>query len=258
VGKRHPQEWIAAAVMAVVLALIVLDLVDSSFNTWFDRHSFSTDAVSTLLGLAVAALVVDRVSDRRRLRDRSQVMAAQGAMIAAQALRATQSVTSALDGSGDRDAAADEVRTFMTLMLTGAPVLMDAPRTRGFLQDSQRLSAELARALLVTRDGQRPDDVDQRLNDAAGQVRSSVQPLLQTLNLDQQFAVWGAGRLPSDDTPPAADPPAADPPAADPPAADPPAAGGPAADPAAAGGPAADPPAANEVPSEPSPGAGSD
>src|ERR1700759_234058 len=71
VPQRHPpQEWIAAAVMVVVLALIALDILDDSFNTWFDQHSFTTDAVSTLLGLAVAALVVDRISDRRRLRDR--------------------------------------------------------------------------------------------------------------------------------------------------------------------------------------------
>jgi hypothetical protein len=111
VSKRHPQEWIAAAVLTVVLALIALDVVDHAFSTWFDRHSFATDAVSTLLGLAVAALVVDRISARRSLRDRAQVMAAQGAMIAAQALRATQAVTSALDGSGDRDSAADELRT---------------------------------------------------------------------------------------------------------------------------------------------------
>jgi hypothetical protein len=137
VSKRHPQEWIAAAVLTVVLALIVLDVVDHAFNTWFDRHSFATDAVSTLLGLAVAGLVVDRISARRRLRDRAQVMAAQGAMIAAQALRATQAVTSALDGSGDRDSAADELRTFMTMMLTAAPALMDAPQTREFLETSQ-------------------------------------------------------------------------------------------------------------------------
>jgi hypothetical protein len=213
VSKRHPQEWIAAAVMAVVLALIALDLVDDGFNSWFDGHSFTTDAVSTLLGLAVAALVVDRIGDRRRLRDRAQVMAAQGAMIAAQALRATQAVTSALDANGDRDAANDELRTFMTMMLTGAPVLVDAPETREFLETSQRLAAELARALVVTRSGEHPDDVDQRLKDAADQVRVSVQPLLQTLNLDQQSVLWGSARPASDDAlvdeAPAADAPRA-------------------------------------------------
>jgi hypothetical protein len=161
----------------------------------------------------VAALVVDRIGDRRRLRDRAQVMAAQGAMIAAQALRATQAVTSALDANGDRDAANDELRTFMTMMLTGAPVLVDAPETREFLETSQRLAAELARALVVTRSGEHPDDVDQRLKDAADQVRVSVQPLLQTLNLDQQSVLWGAARPASDDAlvdeAPAADAPRA-------------------------------------------------
>ena len=198
--KRHPQEWIAAAVMGLVLGLIALDVVDHASSTWFDRHSFATDAVSTLLGLAVAALVVDRISARRRLRDQAQVMAAQGAMIAAQALRATQAVTSALDGSGERDAAADELRTFMMMMLTGAPVLMDAPDTRDFLETSQHLAAELARALGVTRSGERPDDIDQRLNDAAGQVRAAIQPLLQTLDIDQQSDLWAPARPPSDDT----------------------------------------------------------
>ncbi len=187
--------------MVVVLVLIALDLVDDGFNSWFDHHSFTTDAVSTLLGLAVAALVVDRISDRRRLRDRAQVMAAQGAMIAAQGLRAHQAVTRVFDGSGDRDAAEDELRTYMTMMLTGAPVLMDEPRTRLFLETSQRLAAELARAMVVTRAGEHPDDVDQRLDAAASEVRECVGPLLQTLNIDQQSAVWRAARLPTDDAP---------------------------------------------------------
>jgi hypothetical protein len=200
--------------MAVVLALIALDILDDSFNLWFDRHSFTTDAVSTLLGLAVAALVVDRISDRRRLKDRAQVMAAQGAMIAAQGLRTHQAVTGVVDGSGDREAAEDELRTYMAMMLTGAPVLMDAPQTREFLETSQHLAAELARALVVTRDRNQPDDLGQRLDDAAGQVRSTVQPLLQTLDLDQQSTVWRAARLPNVDPPDDADPSGADAPGA--------------------------------------------
>jgi hypothetical protein len=186
--------------MAVVMALIALDLLDHAFNAWFDRHSFVTDAVSTLLGLAVAALVVDRISTRRRLRDQAQVMAAQGAMIAAQALRATAAVTAALGGSGERDAAADELRTFMMMMLTGAPVLMYAPDTRGFLETSQHLAAELARALGVTRSGDPPADIDGRLEDAAGQLRAAIQPLLQTLDVEQQSDLWGPARPVGEDT----------------------------------------------------------
>lgn len=211
--RRELQAWTAVAVTAVVLSLIALDIVNQSFNAWFDHHSFTTDAVSTLLGLAVAGLVIDRISDNRRLRDRAQVMAAQGAILGAQALRSTDAVNSALDGSGDREAARDELRTFMTMMLTGAPVLIDAPETRAFLEASQRLAAELARALVVTSNGQRDDDVAPRVNHAVDQVRITVQPLLQTLNLDQQSVVWAAGGSPSDDAAVSDEP--ADPSAAD-------------------------------------------
>jgi hypothetical protein len=145
-------------------------------------------------------------------------------MIGAQGLRANQAVTRVVHGNGDRDAAEDELRTYLTMMLTGAPVLMDAPATRAFLETSQHLAAELARALVVTRSGDPPDDVEERLTDAAGQVRVTVEPLLQTLNLDQQSAVWGAARLPSDDSladgPSPPDPPPVDTPAADAPRVD--------------------------------------
>jgi hypothetical protein len=243
-GRRQLQEWIAAAVMGVVLLLIALDVFDDSFNAWFDHHSFTTDAVSTLLGLAVAGLVIDRISDGRRLRDRAQVMAAQGAILGAQALRATDAMNSALDDSGGREAAGDELRTFMTMMLTGAPVLIDAPQTREFLEASQRLAAELARALLAISQGQRPDDVG-RLNAAADQVRVTVQPLLQTLNLDQQSVVWGAGGPPSDDVSVTEDPVAADATPADAPPADATPANAPPADATPADAPPADPPAAD-------------
>jgi hypothetical protein len=93
-------------------------------------------------------------------------------------------------------------------------VLMDALETRQFLEESQRLAGELARALTLTRSGDRPDGLDQRLNDAVDGVRTAVQPLLKTLNIDQQSAVWGPFRPPSDDAP-AADAPAAEAPRAD-------------------------------------------
>jgi hypothetical protein len=95
----------------------------------------------------------------------------------------------------------------MMMMPTGAPVLMDAPETRGFVETSQHLGAELARALGVTRSGDGPGDTDRRLTDAAGEVRAAVEPLLQTLDVDQQSDLWDTARPPSDDA--AADKPAA-------------------------------------------------
>lgn len=184
--------------MVVVLALVALDLLDDGFNRWFDHHSFTTDVVSTLLGLAVTALVIDRIAERRRLRERSQVMAAQGAMIAAQARRATRALNEALDGAGERDAVADELRTFVTLLLTAAPVLTDAALTRHLLEESQRLAAEIARVLAVTRSGDRPAGLDQRLNDASDRVRAAAAPLLAMLHRDQQSAVDGLAGVAAD------------------------------------------------------------
>src|ERR1700761_893309 len=180
--RRHPQEWVAAAVMAVVLALIALDLTDDTFNAWFDHHSFATDAVSTILGLAVTVLVIDRVTERRRLKERSQGMAAPAAMVAGQAPRATRALEAAIDGSGERDAAGDELRTYMTLLMIAGPVLMEGSQTRHFLEQCQRLAAEQARALTATRSGEPPAELEDRLSDAADGVRSSVAPLLEMLD----------------------------------------------------------------------------
>ncbi len=61
----------------------------------------------------------------------------------------------------------------------------------------------------VNRSGDRPDDIDKRLNDAADQVRAAIQPLLQTLDIDQQSDLWAPARPPTDDAAPG-DQPAAD------------------------------------------------
>jgi hypothetical protein len=187
------------AVMAAVLALVALDLFDDSFNRWFDRHAFATDVISTFLGLAVTVLVIDRVAERRRLRARSQVMAAQATMVAGQAMRAQWALTAALDGSGERGAAGEELRTFMTMMLTAGPVLMDAPQTRLLLEQSQRLAGEIARALALTRSGGHADDLQARLASASDRVRDALQPLLQTLDPDQRSAISRAMGRPDRD-----------------------------------------------------------
>jgi hypothetical protein len=66
----------------------------------------------------------------------------------------------------------------------------------------------------VTRSGGHADDLGTRLNHAAEEVRATFQPLLQTLNLDEQSAVWGVSRTAVDDAP-ADNPPAADAPQAE-------------------------------------------
>jgi hypothetical protein len=52
-----------------------------------------------------------------------------------QAIRATQAVM-ANAGSGDRPAASDEVRTYMTMMMIAAPILIESKTPRVFLETS--------------------------------------------------------------------------------------------------------------------------
>jgi hypothetical protein len=184
--------------MVVVLALIALDLFDDGFNAWFDHHSFTTDVVSTLLGLAVTVLVIDRVAERRKLRERSSVMAAQAAMVAGQAQRANRVLRAALDGSGERDAAGDELRTYMTMLMIAGPVLMEGQQTRHFLEQCQRLAGEQARALSATRAEKRPAEPEDRLGDAVKGVRAAVKPLLEMLDVDQRTALFRSSAVDTD------------------------------------------------------------
>jgi hypothetical protein len=190
--------------MVVVLALIALDLLDDPVNSWFNRHSFTTDVASTLLGLGVAVLVIDRVAEQRKLRERAQVMAAQAAMVTGQAQRANRALRAALDGTGERDAAADELRTYMTMLMIAGPVLMEGQQTRHFLEQCQRLAGEQARALTATRTGERPAELEDRLGAAVGGVRAAVAPLLEVLDAEERSALFRSSASETDTPDPSA------------------------------------------------------
>ena len=144
--QSRTKAWGAAlAVTLVALVLAVLDLDDGSVRRWWGRHAFTTSIVSGILVLLVTVLIVNRVLSVRQLRDRSRAIAAQAAIVMSQAARATRAIVAVLKG-GDRDTASDELRTYMTMLLISAPVLIDASLSRTFLEEAQTLGAELARA----------------------------------------------------------------------------------------------------------------
>jgi len=92
-----------------------------------------------LLVLLITVLVVNQLLNRRQSRQRAHAIAAQAAIMVAQAARSAKAISSLLDGSGDRDAASDGFRTYMMMLLICAPVLMDDPVARRFLEQSQYL-----------------------------------------------------------------------------------------------------------------------
>jgi len=107
-----------------------------------------------------------------------------------QAARSSKAVSSALAGSGDRSAASDEVRTYMLMLLVGAPVLIDAKVSRSFLEQAQRLGGEMAHMLTTT--AKRPDATSSaRLDDTLKQLRAALTPLLAPLTRDERMVASG-------------------------------------------------------------------
>jgi hypothetical protein len=186
-----------AALVVTVLAgvLVILDVTDAGMRRWWDGHPLTTSTVSGLLVLAITVLVVDQVVRLRQLNDRARAVAAQAAIIMTQAVRASQSIAQALTKGADataHDAAADEFRTYMMMLLVGAPVLIDERVSRTFLEQAQSVGGLMALSLGVTTRPAGPESApDRRLDDAVQRLRAASTPLLQVLDPETQAAVRG-------------------------------------------------------------------
>jgi hypothetical protein len=113
-------------------------------------------------------------------------------LVMTQANRASQAVSEVLAGSGDRDAAVDEFRTYTMMLLAVAPVLIDNKITRNFLERAQHLDGEMALALTVLTGAPRQGKFSAtRFDHALQGLKSASTPLLQNLNPDMQSAVRG-------------------------------------------------------------------
>ena len=187
------QGWLAAAVVTLVtVALVTDDISNSGFRQWWVNHALTTDTVAGLLVVLVTVLVVNQVARRRQLLDRARAVSAQAAIMLSQAGRASRAVSAALDGSGDRDAASEELRTYMMMLLVGAPVLIDARASRNFLEQAQRLGGEMALSLTTTAKApERHAKSAARLDETLRQVRTAAAPLMAQLNPAERAAAAG-------------------------------------------------------------------
>ena len=147
--------------------------------------------MSGLLVLLITVLVADQVVRLRQISERARAVAAQAAIVTGQAIRSAQAVSQVLAGSGNHEAAGDEFRTYMMMLLVAAPVLIDAKTSRAFLEQAQALGGELVRALAAARTGSHGGYVPGRLDDAVRQLKNASAPLLQALDQETQRAVRG-------------------------------------------------------------------
>jgi hypothetical protein len=190
------QGGLAAVVVTLLTGvLVVLEITDQAIRRWWDLHALTTDTVSGLLVLLITLLVVDQVVRLRQLNNRARAVAAQAAIIMTEALRASRSVSQALKPgakTSDRDAASDEVGTYMMMLLVGAPVLIDANVSRTFLEQAQAVGGLMAHALKTTaKSSGSTASLDARLDDAVKRLRAASIPLLQVLNPETQAALQG-------------------------------------------------------------------
>jgi hypothetical protein len=190
------QGWLAAlAVTLLAGVLVILDTTNGAMRRWQDGHALTTSIVSGLLVLAITVLVVDQVVRLRQLTGRARAVAAQAAIIMTQAVRTSRSITQALAKGADataHDAAADEFRTYMMMLLVGAPVLIDEKKSRTFLEQAQAVGGLMALSLGVTARSSEPASApDRRLDDAVQRLQAASAPLLQVLDPETQAAVRG-------------------------------------------------------------------
>ena len=188
--------WLAAVLaMLVTLALVVVELTDAGQRRWWAAHPLTTDTVAGLLVLLVTVLVVNQLLNRRQAGQRGHAVAAQAAILVAQAARSARAVSSVIDGSGDRGAASDGFRTYMMMLLISAPVLIDDPVARRFLEQAQYLGGVMARALvLIDRSTEGAAVPGDSLDDAVQQLQSAAAPLLQLLSPGVRDSIQSIGQ----------------------------------------------------------------
>jgi hypothetical protein len=198
--------WLAAVLaMLVTLTLVAGELTNAGQRRWWAARPLTTDTVAGLLVLLVTILVVNQLLNLRQARQRGHAVAAQAAIMVAQATRSAKAVSAVIDGSGDRGAASDGFRTYMMMLLIGAPVLIDDPVARRFLERAQYLGGVMAAALaaidrsaggaVVPGGGPgRAAVPGDRLGDAMQQLRAAAAPLLQLLHPAMRDSMQGIGR----------------------------------------------------------------
>jgi hypothetical protein len=182
-------EWSGAlSVTALTAVLVVLDLADGPVHRYWSRHAFAASVLSGLLVLLLTVLIVDRVTRMRQLRYQSRAIAAQAAVILAQATRTADAISRPAASADDRDDASAELRTYTQMLLTSAPLLIDAAVPRAFLETAQRVAGQMFRALRAAEDGT-AGAAAPRLDTEIERLRTAAAPLMSVLNREQRAAV---------------------------------------------------------------------
>jgi hypothetical protein len=179
-----------AVVTSVVLAVVLLELLDGGVRRFWSDHPLTADTLAGVLVVAITVVVVDQIIRYRQIQEQSQAIGAHAAIMLSQARRANDATIALRDSKGDRAAASDAVRTYLLVLLVGAPVLIQEPRARRFLEQAQVLAAELGRILSPADVGALPSSVFAGgLEEAIEQLREAAAPLVAALSAEERSVV---------------------------------------------------------------------
>jgi hypothetical protein len=181
----------AAAVALTLLAMIACDLWLGGFRAWWNRDSLTGSIVSNLLVLAVAGLIVDDVVARRQRRERSVSVAVQGLIVFGQARRTCAAILSSDEEKSDSGAAADELRSLASMLLTASPNLFDDPAARQFLGQVERFSASMIHTVDASSPAALSPESRQRLTAEMSELETIVQPLLARIPVNDRALLEG-------------------------------------------------------------------
>jgi hypothetical protein len=192
---RGYRAWLGAlTVMVITAVLVILDVTVGWVHRYWSAHSFTSSVLAGTLVLLLTVLIVDRVARIRQLRNQSLVIAVQAAIIVSQARRTADAIVGTPASAEDREAAQGELRTYTQMLFTSAPVLIEAPAPRAFLEAAQRAAGQLAGALREA-PAENVEDTKVRLDAEIDQVRRAAAPLIATLDRKQLAVAFGTGEM---------------------------------------------------------------
>lgn len=173
---------VGAAVVALTLvALVACDLWVGGFRAWWDRHSLTGSVVSSLLVVAVTALIFDEVVARRQHRERAISVSVQALIVYGQSRRTYGAIISNAGDDVRLRGAPEELRTLAGMLLTASPSLFDDPVARPFLAQAERLMGSMLRTISATDRGATHGDGRDRLASEMSQLKTAVGPLRERI-----------------------------------------------------------------------------
>jgi hypothetical protein len=174
----------AVFVSAALLALVAGDLWDEAMRSWWSRHSFTGNVVSSLLIVGVTALIFNELVARRQRKARAVSVAVQAAIVYSQSRRVYDAVL-ASSSEDDRQSAREDLRVLADMLLTAGPGFFDDPQARQFLEKVERLAGSIYRAFKTALGGPLSSDVSELLKAEMAQLVAAADPLVGRIPVEE-------------------------------------------------------------------------